>query len=448
MAEWLALWTPHLMGLAFAFALGACVGSFINVVAWRMPLGMSITHPPSRCPVCGRRLRTRENLPIVGWLLAKGRCKSCGVGISLQYPVIELLVALLFALVYAMCFVAEPLGWWGRSWAQWFQLYGLFESTPALLCIVTLLSCLVASTLTDIRTCTIPLGVTMTATLAGVAGWTLQGAMASPSMARAWPLPSATWWMTGAALAGGGAVLVANALLARGVLKRSFADYAEFVPEGETLADYPHARREMRHELVFFGMVALSSTLGAFALAGSGGEPSPVLQGLCGSIFGYLVGAGVVWLVRIVATIVKGIEAMGMGDVHLLGAAGACLGWIDPLAAFFIAPFFGLAWVGATGLLSVARRGAGRRELPYGPHLAIAIVGLILCRGVFVDAGRLLFPGLIPSTRALHDEGSGGEMHALSDRPKGQRTSEKGLSNEEDMDRRRLPPRRGDIGGV
>jgi leader peptidase (prepilin peptidase)/N-methyltransferase len=94
-------------------------------------------------------------------------------------------------------------------------------------------------------------------------------------------------------------------------------------------------------------------------------------------LLGYLVGGGVVWAVRMLGTLAFGQEAMGLGDVHLLAGVGACLGWIDPLLAFFVAPFFGLAWaVGARAASRVFRMSGA--ALPYGPHLAAAAVLVVL----------------------------------------------------------------------
>ena len=96
-------------------------------------------------------------------------------------------------------------------------------------------------------------------------------------------------------------------------------------------------------------------------------------------MLGYLAGGGLVWLVRIAATLAVGREAMGIGDVHMLAAVGAVLGWRDPILVFFIAPFSGLLWVAVSkGLVTLFRK--GRRELPYGPHLAAATVVVIACR--------------------------------------------------------------------
>ena len=82
-----------------AALLGACVGSFLNVVAWRLPRDESIVLPPSHCPRCGSRLHWYENLPVLGWLLLWGRCGHCGAPISSRYPLVELLTAGLWVAV-------------------------------------------------------------------------------------------------------------------------------------------------------------------------------------------------------------------------------------------------------------------------------------------------------------------------------------------------------------
>jgi len=76
--------------------LGACVGSFLNVVAWRLPREESLVLPPSHCTHCGSRLRWWQNLPVLGWLLIRGRCGFCGSPVSWRYPLVELLCALLW----------------------------------------------------------------------------------------------------------------------------------------------------------------------------------------------------------------------------------------------------------------------------------------------------------------------------------------------------------------
>lgn len=84
------------------FVLGASIGSFMNVVIYRLPAGLSLVHPGSRCPKCKTPLAARDNVPIFGWLWLRGRCRYCGLAISARYPLIELLVACLFTLLAAM----------------------------------------------------------------------------------------------------------------------------------------------------------------------------------------------------------------------------------------------------------------------------------------------------------------------------------------------------------
>lgn len=87
--------------IAGAAVLGAAVGSFLNVVIYRVPIGKSVVHPPSACPGCGERIRPADNIPIVSWLLLRGRCRSCGTAISARYPLVEAATALAFAGVAA-----------------------------------------------------------------------------------------------------------------------------------------------------------------------------------------------------------------------------------------------------------------------------------------------------------------------------------------------------------
>jgi leader peptidase (prepilin peptidase)/N-methyltransferase len=84
---------------AFAGVLGLAVGSFLNVVIWRVPRGESVVRPPSHCPGCDREITPRDNVPVVSWLLLRGRCRGCGTRISVRYPLVELLTAVLFAAV-------------------------------------------------------------------------------------------------------------------------------------------------------------------------------------------------------------------------------------------------------------------------------------------------------------------------------------------------------------
>jgi leader peptidase (prepilin peptidase)/N-methyltransferase len=82
-----------------ALAGGLLIGSFLNVVAHRLPLGQSLSHPRSRCPGCAMPIRPYDNVPLLSWLLLRGRCRSCGVAISPRYPLVELATGLLWLAV-------------------------------------------------------------------------------------------------------------------------------------------------------------------------------------------------------------------------------------------------------------------------------------------------------------------------------------------------------------
>lgn len=89
-----------ILGLVVGGAvIGLLIGSFINVVAHRVPVGKSVVTPPSSCPACGHRIRPRDNVPVVSWLVLRGRCRDCGAAISARYPVVEGASAALFAVV-------------------------------------------------------------------------------------------------------------------------------------------------------------------------------------------------------------------------------------------------------------------------------------------------------------------------------------------------------------
>jgi leader peptidase (prepilin peptidase)/N-methyltransferase len=153
----------------------------------------------------------------------------------------------------------------------------------------------------------------------------------------------------------------------------------------------------MVREMAFLAPAAVLGWLGAMGLAwlaaraGWGAEPPLVLKVLGGVLLGYLIGGAVVWGVRIFGSIAFGKEAMGLGDVHLMAAVGACLGWIDATVAFFLAAFVGIFWVIVSNIAS----GRLSRAMPYGPYLAVATILVILCKPlVEMGLGRM-FAGAV-----------------------------------------------------
>jgi leader peptidase (prepilin peptidase)/N-methyltransferase len=87
--------------IAVAFILGLTIGSFLNVCIGRIPQDQSIISPPSHCPHCGTPIAPYDNIPLLSYLILRGRCRSCGVGISFRYPAVEALTGVLFAIVVA-----------------------------------------------------------------------------------------------------------------------------------------------------------------------------------------------------------------------------------------------------------------------------------------------------------------------------------------------------------
>lgn len=108
MNEWLiglpedqAVFVAH-VAIAFVVCLGAVIGSFLNVCIYRIPIGQSIGKPRSHCPSCGRMIPWYLNVPLLSWLILRGRCASCKAPISVRYPIIETLTAMLFLMVFQM----------------------------------------------------------------------------------------------------------------------------------------------------------------------------------------------------------------------------------------------------------------------------------------------------------------------------------------------------------
>jgi leader peptidase (prepilin peptidase)/N-methyltransferase len=99
---------------AIAVALGLAFGSFLNVVIYRLPRGESLSHPGSRCPGCGKPIRAFDNIPVLGWLLLRGRARCCKIWISPRYPLVEALGGLLaWAIVRAIIFeLPDETAWW------------------------------------------------------------------------------------------------------------------------------------------------------------------------------------------------------------------------------------------------------------------------------------------------------------------------------------------------
>lgn len=378
--------------LIFVTLLGACVGSFLNVVIYRLPAGQSLMHPPSTCPRCERRIAWYDNVPVLSWLILRGRCRHCGKAISGQYPLIEAATALLFGGLYTACY----LGGLHRD----FAMLGVDGSWPMFLLLLYLAGTMLAVSVIDARYYVLPLkplwivvGLSLVVMpIAAEALFPMPEAMHDrPPAALPWAVGS----QIGIALGGTVGTIVAMVLLRVGYIPRSFDD-PEFEPaEGEApdaFLAHPAPRSEVMKELLFVGAPFFAAVAGYWVMLDRAELPPTWLAGLSGVLLGYLVGAGIVWATRILGTLAFGKEAMGLGDVHLMAAVGAVAGWKVALVAFFLAPFFGLAWaVASAGLAKVFSRQV--RVIPYGPHLAAASILLIAFQQpVFDFLGELFGP--------------------------------------------------------
>lgn len=147
---------------------GACIGSFLNVVIFRLPRGLSVTQPRwSFCPQCEHRIRPYDNIPILGWMLLGGRCRDCRLTIPAMYPVVEALTALLFVAIWDAVFIARVVVPAATLAGEW----------PIALSMLMLFSCLMAMSVmdletytVDIRLCNATVGVGIVA--AAFLGWT------------------------------------------------------------------------------------------------------------------------------------------------------------------------------------------------------------------------------------------------------------------------------------
>tara|TARA_X000001036_G_scaffold72002_1_gene63375 strand:- start:1527 stop:2879 length:1353 start_codon:yes stop_codon:yes gene_type:complete len=388
----------HLPAALFVFVFGACVGSFLNVLVYRLPRNIPLLTPPSCCPKCNHKLRFfRENLPVVGWIAIGGKCRYCKTPVSIEYPFIELLTAVLFLLCYMLCYWVSPaMPFFGEVFGSWWHANGIYRSLPMFIALLTMVSGLLAMTIIDARTFTIPIQIPVFMTIIALLAAALQSLMTmrhTPN--QIWPCPAIDWTWAGAGFGGMFGVLLSTVLLKLGVFTYSFSDYDEYVKEGEVLGAYPHARREMCKELLFVFPIFVCFIIG-WMIGYEKGMPSLLAQGLAGSMLGYLVGGGLVWGIRIFGTLGFGREAMGLGDVHLLAGVGAVVGWWDPILIFFIAPFSGLLYAGFAVVLE--KIGKKQSEIPYGPHLAVATLLVVFLRPGVNWVWSVAMPGVSQPT--------------------------------------------------
>ncbi|MFA5251025.1 MAG: prepilin peptidase [Phycisphaerae bacterium] len=379
---------PDWIWFIFIFAFGCCIGSFLNVVIYRLPRDESLIKPPSACPACGRGIRFYDNIPLVSWLLLGAKCRFCKAPISPRYFVIELLTGLVFVGLFFVCFRTDLRAGIGPFLQGGWFVYLIY---------IILLATLIAASAIDLKLWVIPLSICWFATAVGLISSALGGYIIDPAAIRNYALlPSASAKV--ASLAAGAVIGLAISwgLLATGLIKRSYEseDLQEFSRNPEEPTELPVNHRLETCREIFFLLPIIICSLAAYWLVSQNlsirtwwlnFSQHPVIAGLLGSLWGYFVGCGVVWFARILGTLGFGKEAMGLGDVHLLGAAGTVIGASLVVVVFFIAPFFGLAWA---GIRTFSKK---TRQIPYGPFLSLGVFTVMIFHNRILDYLNAVF---------------------------------------------------------
>jgi len=322
--------------VVFAFVLGTCAGSFLNVVVGRLPLEKSLVWPNSSCLTCLHPLNLADNLPIIGYIRRRGRCRYCGTKFSSRYLWVELATGVGFALIFTLDVLLN----WHRLPAMdqagvELRVMGLppWQALVFFAHHAILFSFLLAAALCDWDRREIPLSLTVTGTVIG-----LIAATCFP-----WPFPnhpSVAVKFQDPIVVGG---LVQPKNWAFGPLPGDEPGRVADVPRGmypwPVWGPVPHWLWEHRWAL-----------------------------GLVTGLVGAIVGMALLRFVKFMFERGLGREALGMGDADLMMMAGAFIGWQAVVVAFFVGTFTALP------LAVILRFGKGERAIPFGPGLAIGTI--------------------------------------------------------------------------
>jgi leader peptidase (prepilin peptidase) / N-methyltransferase len=301
--------------LGFVFLIGAAVGSFINVCVGRLPFEKSILWPGSRCNQCFQPIRALDNLPLLGYWLLRGRCRSCGQPFSISYFGVELFTACAFAGLFYLEIGCNVLDLPYLRDQQWAIQRGLM---PLQVWVVffwhaILLGFLITTSLCDLQYLEVPLNVTVCGTVVGLIGATFL----------AWPFPDA-------------------AVVRPGPLGP---------PISPGLYAWP---------------VWLPNQLPSWM------PPGSWQLGLATGLAGALVGMMTLRGVRFLFGLGRGREGLGIGDADVMMMAGAFLGWQPTLLAFFVGVFVALFF----GVVQLIRK--GDQALAFAPALAVGVMITLL----------------------------------------------------------------------
>jgi leader peptidase (prepilin peptidase)/N-methyltransferase len=372
----------HLM----VFYLGAGIGSFLNVVIYRLPRGISVNQPRrSFCPSCKTQIPFYQNLPLFSWLLLRGRCARCGSGISMRYFWVELVVGLLFYGVFQA---------FGGSWEEW-ALWG-----PQVLCLWLFVSLLVAGTFIDIEHFILPHEITIGGTVVGVlCAWAVPALMEEVTHTRGVLIS------LGSAALGLGLLwaVVELGKLAFGRKKYAFekAEAWEVAQPDETAPPVVRLAGEEYHwEDLFMRatdrLVVSCETLEVNGRSWQGVAAELWMERLKLRKEGQLLEDWPWEEVKEIKGTTRQVviprEAMGFGDVLFLMMIGAFAGWKAVLFTVLAASVLGT-------LVAMVQRVTGRAawsaKIPFGPYLAAGALIWLFYGPVLLEwyLAKLMFRG-------------------------------------------------------
>lgn len=385
---------PFTLYVIAASLLGLLIGSFLNVVIHRVPLGESIVFPGSQCPGCHAALRPYDNIPVLSFLLLRGRCRNCKERISRRYPFVELLTAFLFTVIILKT---------GPTWEALLEM--AFASVIIALVFIDAIHHLLPNVITY------PAIIFALASATARAGWgDQQGSALEISIILPALIPVFMPWK--AALLGG--LLIALAVPGFWLLDRldlilydkyferqeaaeedgsgeansikaanenNAAAEAEAVTEAEAIAEQRY-RRAIRASLLLGILLAL--VWAGLCLTVSPKYPAAFDQaysGLWRAVAGALIGSIPIWWLRAIYFYIRGVEGMGLGDVKLMAIIGAFLGWQSAFGVLLIGSILGSVF----GVFLIWRsKGGLKTALPFGVCLgAAALIVMLLATPIF-----------------------------------------------------------------
>ncbi len=365
-----------------AFYLGAGIGSFLNVVIYRLPLGISVNNPRrSFCPSCKYKIPMWQNIPLLSWLLLRGKCASCGSRISIRYFLVELLTGVMFYLVFLKISGEYAAG--GNPWPM-MKLWG-----PQVLCLWLFMSLLISGTFIDIDHFILPHTITIGGAVAGVlCSWWVPALMMEETHTRGLLVSLAS-----AALGLGGLwAVVELGKLAFGRKKYVFEKEEswevtqpdENEPPVVVFGEHRYEWQDLFTRATDRMVISCSSlqvndrSFGTVT-AELWMEKLKVREG---SELHEIPLEGVSILKASTTQVVIPREAMGFGDVLFLMMIGAFTGWQSVLFTILAASVIGT-------LFAVIHRVTGRAEwgakIPFGPYLALGAAIWVFYGPQFVD---------------------------------------------------------------